>query len=60
MWPDSMWTIGLAVGLREAIEPVIDGVRLVDHLKMGNGEIEHRGLTSITGARWITCTPSPR
>ena len=38
------------IGDRDGLEPVIDGVSLVDVLKWVDGEIEHAGLTDIEAA----------
>jgi hypothetical protein len=38
------------IGIREAVEPVIDGVSMVDVLKQAEGEVLHLGLTEIDQA----------
>ena len=48
------------IGLEAGLEPVVDGVSLVDVLKWTDGEIEHAGLTGIDRAlRALRDVPEP-
>ena len=48
------------LGQLDGLEPIIDGVSLIDILKWADGEIQHAGLTDIgTGLRGLSVAPTP-